>query len=143
MFSNPLATLRRRPITSSMVLLVSVYSVWLGFLIRHAATLPPVRRLGYAGPASLCSLRVWGVLFVIAGVCVFGRLFIHPERRRFSLALHLVAMMVSLAWAVSFDLGPVTTGQGAYSFEAVVIFGIPFVSQLLDNNYVRVPRHTP
>lgn len=139
-FTSPLSMLRNRPITAGMTLLVAIYSEWLGFLICDASKLPPVRLLGYAGPMSLFPLHTWGHLFMLAGLCFFGRLFIPAIRQTASVALHMLGMMVSLAWALAFDLGKPSTGQAAYTFEAIVVFGIPFASQVLDRYYVHLGR---
>jgi hypothetical protein len=138
LFRSPVDALRDTPITSTMLVLIAAYSWWLGYILVHsAAKLPRERQLGYRGPLSLCGLSTWGHLFIAAGVLIAARLFIHADHRRLSMALHMVGMMVSMAWAISFDLGPVTTGQAAYTFEAVVIFGTPFTVGVIERRYGR------
>lgn len=136
LFRSPITALRDTPISSTLIVLISLYSWWLGYLIIHVTSkLPPARIVGYRGPLSVFTLATWGHLFLVAGTLIFLRLFIPLQHKNLSLGMHMIGMCVSFAWAVAFDLGPLSTGQAAYTFEAVIIFGSPFMVNVIERRY--------
>lgn len=136
-FTTPWRSVKDVPLTSGMAILLASYDFWLGtILIRVTDHLPPERLLGYAGPLSVCSISTWGWLHISAGIIRLLRLCIQADQR-VGVYLHLLSMSVILAWAVTFDVGPPTTGQPVYTFVAVVSFLSIFMVQIIEARYGR------
>lgn len=132
---SPWRAVREMPISSCVIALLALYAAWLGAdLIWVAAKLPVARQAGFSGPRSVMSLNMWGISFLVASAIGVARLFFF-KHRRIDAALHAVKMGVIISWAVSFDLGPASTGQVAYTFVAVTSFVGPFLPGIILRRY--------
>lgn len=133
--TRPVRRLQDTPITTSLVVTVTLFAFWLGFVILHTTVhLPPASLLGYHGPTSLMPLSWWGWAHIVAGGLGVVRLFL-PDGEAVDLAFHMFTMVVIVGWALAFDVGPSTTGQPAYTFVATVAFAAPFVTRGIERRY--------
>lgn len=127
-----IANVRNRPITVVALVIVSLYAFWEGYIIHnYTVFLPPERRVGYQGPETLFDLNTWAYLYLAVGFLMLVRI-ITLSHRWVDLVLHIICMIPVVGWAAGFIYGPPTTGQPAYTFAAVVLIAIPFITAVVE-----------
>lgn len=135
---SPKRAFRLQPVTFLSLVILAIYMMWFGTTLL-VEPITQARIHGFHGPELIVGIRVWGWLFLGGGLLMAARLMMFGYWRA-SLVLHLIDVIVCVAWAAAWFAGPLTSAQPAYTLIAVLVTGLPYINAIAQRFLVLVPR---
>jgi hypothetical protein len=108
------------------------WMLWLGGILLITANRPTTVVFAH-GPGAIFTAHTWAVIFLVAGSLKVIEIFV-LHWKPLAATIQWSTLIPLVVWAVSWDWGPATPGQPAYTFVVLVAIAVPMISGLLNNH---------